>query len=78
MLPVVSPLAPLQGAQILLGAVCIGLGVILSLASSPVYTYDYYYYSYALDKGVPFWMGSLVSSGDEPPGSQLPPQVRSI
>ncbi|XP_032093936.1 uncharacterized protein LOC116522931 [Thamnophis elegans] len=48
----------LGGAQILLGAVCIGLGVILSLTPNPAYI-DYYYYRRVLDNGVPFWTGSL-------------------
>ncbi|XP_015682963.1 transmembrane protein 176A-like [Protobothrops mucrosquamatus] len=42
-----------KGAQILLGAVCIGLGVPLSFVDLP------YYYKQSIYNGVPFWMGGL-------------------
>ncbi|XP_025033251.1 transmembrane protein 176B-like isoform X2 [Python bivittatus] len=44
----------LGGAQILLGAVCIGLGVVLSLVLEIPYDYER-----AIWNGAPFWMGSL-------------------
>ncbi|XP_070623256.1 transmembrane protein 176A-like [Erythrolamprus reginae] len=47
----------LGGAQILLGIVCIGIGVVLSMAASVEDAP--YYYKRAFYNGVPFWSGGL-------------------
>lgn len=49
----------LGGAQILLGAVCIGLGVVLSFPDIQRVDYLYGYYYFWQRNGAPFWMGSL-------------------
>ncbi|KAK9395874.1 putative transmembrane protein [Crotalus adamanteus] len=47
----------LGGAQILLGAVCIGLGLALSMVAPN--SELPYYYKWSIYNGVPFWMGGL-------------------